>query len=165
MVNSTIVDNIAEAPFFEFAAGGVSSSARSSYQSTIIANNFVGGAPQDLWAQVAFGARVIGANNLIESSNAPLPADTIGLDPMLGPLADNGGRTRTHALLPGSPAIDAGNNGGGFLWDQRGPGFPRVVGPTCGYRGVRKRGVTPVSDRPSGRTPPMTAGPQTRRGA
>jgi len=31
--------------------------------------------------------------------------------------------------LPGSPAIDAGSNGGGFLWDQRGPGFPRVVGP------------------------------------
>jgi len=28
-------------------------------------------------------------------------------DPLLGPLADNGGPTRTHALLPGSPAIDA----------------------------------------------------------
>ena len=31
------------------------------------------------------------------------------LDPMLGPLADNGGSTFTHALKGGSPAIDAGN--------------------------------------------------------
>ncbi len=29
---------------------------------------------------------------------------------MLGPLADNGGLTKTHALLAGSPAIDAGDN-------------------------------------------------------
>lgn len=34
----------------------------------------------------------------------------IGGSPMLGPLANNGGPTRTHALLPGSPAINAGNN-------------------------------------------------------
>jgi hypothetical protein len=32
----------------------------------------------------------------------------IGVDPMLGPLAFNGGPTQTHALLTGSPAIDAG---------------------------------------------------------
>ena len=30
-------------------------------------------------------------------------------DPQLGPLQDNGGSTFTHALLPGSPAVDAGN--------------------------------------------------------
>jgi hypothetical protein len=33
-------------------------------------------------------------------------------DPLLGPLQDNGGPTPTHALLPGSPAIDGGNPGG-----------------------------------------------------
>ena len=33
----------------------------------------------------------------------------VGVDPMLGPLQDNGGPTWTHALLPGSPAIDAGD--------------------------------------------------------
>src|SRR5262249_14792006 len=32
------------------------------------------------------------------------------IDPLLGPLANNGGLTFTHALLPGSPALDAGNN-------------------------------------------------------
>jgi hypothetical protein len=34
-----------------------------------------------------------------------------GMDPMLGPLADNGGPTETQALAPGSPAIDAGKPG------------------------------------------------------
>ena len=34
--------------------------------------------------------------------------DRINTDPMLGPLQDNGGPTFTHALLTGSPAIDAG---------------------------------------------------------
>ena len=50
-------------------------------------------------------------------------------DPLLGPLADNGGPTLTHALLEGSPAIDAGDpniifNGNDF--DQRGAPFVRV---------------------------------------
>ena len=55
--------------------------------------------------------------------------DQINTDPMLGPLQDNGGPTFTHALLPGSPAIDAGDPA--FTpppsFDQRGPGFDRVV--------------------------------------
>ncbi|HYN43993.1 MAG TPA: DUF11 domain-containing protein [Thermoanaerobaculia bacterium] len=50
------------------------------------------------------------------------------LDPILGPLADNGGPTFTHALLPGSPAIDAGSNPAALANDQRGPGFSRVSG-------------------------------------
>jgi Ca2+-binding RTX toxin-like protein len=42
------------------------------------------------------------------------------IDPMLGPLDDNGGATPTHALLPGSFAIDAGTNNGSPSIDQRG---------------------------------------------
>ncbi|MFN8487914.1 MAG: choice-of-anchor Q domain-containing protein [Caldilineaceae bacterium] len=38
------------------------------------------------------------------------PADLVGQNPLLGPLANNGGVTPTHALLPGSPAINAGSN-------------------------------------------------------
>jgi hypothetical protein len=55
--------------------------------------------------------------------------DLLGVDPLLGPLADNGGPTQTHALLAGSPAIDAGdpNPVDPPEWDQRGPGFPRIV--------------------------------------
>jgi predicted outer membrane repeat protein len=37
------------------------------------------------------------------------PGDQINTDPLLGSLQNNGGPTFTHALLPGSPAIDAGD--------------------------------------------------------
>jgi hypothetical protein len=48
--------------------------------------------------------------------------------PGLGPLQDNGGPTWTMAPLPGSVAIDAGNNAfAPSSHDQRGPGFPRVL--------------------------------------
>ena len=57
------------------------------------------------------------------------PGDQINADPMLGPLQDNGGPTLTHALLPGSPAINAGDpNFAPGPYDQRGPGFDRVRG-------------------------------------
>jgi len=52
--------------------------------------------------------------------------DQINTDPMLGPLQNNGGPTFTHALLTGSPAIDAGKNFTAGTTDQRGPGFVRT---------------------------------------
>jgi hypothetical protein len=56
------------------------------------------------------------------------------LNARLGPLANNGGPTQTHALLAGSPALDAGNNSfitdppftGPIFNDQRGTGFLRI---------------------------------------
>ena len=50
-------------------------------------------------------------------------------DPKLGPLANNGGPTLTIALLPGSPAIDAGDDSSAPPTDQR--GFPRPAGPAA----------------------------------
>src|SRR5262249_56717111 len=43
-------------------------------------------------------------------------------------LADNGGPTQTHALLPGSPAIDTGSNPASLTTDQRGGIFVRSFG-------------------------------------
>jgi CSLREA domain-containing protein len=69
------------------------------------------------------------AGCVIEGNLTGLQSNTSAL---LGPLQDNGGSSRTHALLAGSPAIDAGNplgckeqNGFQLSSDQR--GFPRPV--------------------------------------
>ena len=68
-----------------------------------------------------------GDHNLIMSSNLPFFGD-LKADPKLAPLANNGGIVRTHALLPGSPAVDAGSNPMGLPYDSRGTGYVRVVG-------------------------------------
>jgi hypothetical protein len=56
--------------------------------------------------------------------------DQINTNPMLGPLLNHGGPTFTHALLEGSPAINAGDPSFSPppVYDQRGPGYDRVVG-------------------------------------
>jgi hypothetical protein len=51
------------------------------------------------------------------------------INSLLGSLADNGGPTKTMALLPGSPAIDAGSNPANLATDQR--IYPRVVGASA----------------------------------
>ncbi|NIO68304.1 MAG: hypothetical protein GTN71_04430, partial [Anaerolineae bacterium] len=55
--------------------------------------------------------------------------DQQNTDPLLGPLADNGGDTLTHALLGGSPAIDKGTCVAGITTDQR--GVTRPQGDDC----------------------------------
>ena len=95
-------------------------------QSTIVASN-VATSNADLDAVESLA--IYGADNLIDAADpdVALPADTLHGDPMLLPLADNGGPTRTHALAAGSPAIDAGNNYFDDAFDQRGDGFARVA--------------------------------------
>jgi len=51
--------------------------------------------------------------------------DFMEADPMLAPLGDYGGNTLTHALLLGSPAVDAGENALCSLFDQRGEPRPK----------------------------------------
>jgi hypothetical protein len=76
--------------------------------------------------------------NLDSDGSCQLTAttDRPGVDPLLGPLQDNGGPTFTQALLPGSPAIDAiswGTNGCGTTRysDQRGQARPQPTGGAC----------------------------------
>jgi hypothetical protein len=69
--------------------------------------------------------------NLSSDPAAPFdhPQSLTGTDPLIGPLADNGGPTRTMALLSGSPAIDAGDDANCPPTDQR--GVSRPFGVRC----------------------------------
>jgi hypothetical protein len=72
------------------------------------------------------------------------PGDQVNTDPLLGPLQDNGGPTFTHELLPASLAIDAGDPN--FTpppdYDQRGPGFSRVVNGRIDAGSFEVQGIT-----------------------
>src|SRR5262249_31184738 len=93
-------------------------------KNTIVANNFPGG-----------NCAVVGVSaghNLSSDGSCGFtaPGDLNNTDPMLGPLTNNGGPTETHALLAGSPAIDAGSGDcppAGA--DQR--GIVRAQGAAC----------------------------------
>ena len=67
--------------------------------------------------------------NLLGSTNGGSgfggSGDIINTNPLLGPLADNGGSTLTLALLPGSPALDTGTSLGTPSTDQRGIARPQ----------------------------------------
>jgi hypothetical protein len=94
------------------------------------------------------GCYLEGPDNTSNGYNIESPGDTCGFDQLtdqvnvsaddlkLGPLQDNGGSTMTHALLPGSVAIDVipeaeclDADGEPLTTDQRGQ--PRPVGATC----------------------------------
>ena len=100
--NSTIAGNQAGGPGVE---GGIMT-----YSPVILANTIL--ADNDNSNCHIFGAgaiTTIGAN-IDSGSTCGFVAgpDMPNTDPLLGPLADNGGYTETMELLPGSPAIDAG---------------------------------------------------------
>ncbi len=67
------------------------------------------------------GTLATNINNLIEDGSC---GAAISGDPLLGPLVDYGGATFTQALLPGSPAMDAGDNATCLSTDQRGVARP-----------------------------------------
>ncbi|HEU4595748.1 MAG TPA: Calx-beta domain-containing protein [Pyrinomonadaceae bacterium] len=106
-------------------------------RNTIIAGNAGGTGPDVSGAYNSQGHNLIG--NVGAASGFTAGGDQVGtpsapLNPRLGPLADNGGTTRTHALLAGSPALDAGsnalaldNNHNALTTDQRGVGFARFA--------------------------------------
>jgi hypothetical protein len=114
--------------------------------STIVANEFAG---IENAGQVNIANSIVAANGPNCTGNAltsqgfnledadtcglnPMLGDLINTNPLLGPLKFNGGPTRTHALVPGSPAVDAANPGGcrdqdGNLLETCQRGFARQV--------------------------------------
>jgi hypothetical protein len=112
-------------------------------QSSIIADNIGGGVQFDLGGS---NVTLAGAHNLVVSSALTLPPDTIGSCPHLGPLTANGGPTLTHPLLSASPAIDQGSSAPALSNDQRGTGYPRVVGAAADI-GAEERAANALDDR------------------
>jgi CSLREA domain-containing protein len=111
LVNVTITDNIATPPAniggVRNAAGGVVNA-----KNTIIANN------TPINCSVALTSQ---GNNLSNTAGCfAAVADIVAAAPLLSPLASNGGLVQTVALLPGSPAIDAGAAAGCPATDARG---------------------------------------------
>jgi hypothetical protein len=102
--------------------GGISGSAN--VVNTLIAGNTATIGPDCSAALTSAG------HNLIQdpegcSITGAVTGNVLGVDPQLGSLQDNGGATLTHALLPGSPAIDAGTNDACPATDQRGVTRPQ----------------------------------------
>jgi CSLREA domain-containing protein len=109
LYNSTVSENSAD-----HGASGIDSTGMTAMTNTLVANNAPGtdcnGAPRSC------------GHNLDSDGSCHLSAegDLPNTDPKLGPLQDNGGPTFTHALLFGSPAMDAGDNSACPATDQRG---------------------------------------------
>lgn len=119
LINSTVTRNFAYA-----YTAGVYSDQPITAQSSIVADNR-SAAPD---AMDICAPAVAGFANLIMSSCHGTPSDTIAKCPRLTALADHGGPTFTHALIPGSPGIDVGANSIPLVADQRGVSFARVIG-------------------------------------
>jgi hypothetical protein len=143
--NSTIAGNTATSG----PGGGIVAASVIVLESTLVGDN-VSPADPDV------SGTVLATFSLIEDPSGttldPGSANNITLvDPLLGPLQNNGGLTETHALLPGSPALDAGANPAGLLTDQRGLGFPRQSGSDVdiGAFEVQPTGPIDVTDQVS----------------
>ena len=118
--------------------GGVYNDAELELSHTVVADNVIsetGAGPDCFGAVTSLGYNLIGDTSdcMVEGEGY---GNLLDMDPQLSPLVDNGGTLDTHALLPGSPAIDAGDAKfpGGSVYetieppafDQRGQ--PRVLG-------------------------------------
>ncbi|MBI1290483.1 hypothetical protein GC173_04480 [bacterium] len=141
------------------AGGGIcslGSEAHTLRNCVIAGNTLTSSAANDL-GQISTGNFVSQGNNLIGATatgltvNNAQASDMIGtpstpIDALLGPLQDNGGPTLTHALLAGSPAIDAGTDqliaGGTMGNDQR--GGARVINGTADMGAVERDTTAPV---------------------
>ena len=121
-------------------------------RNTLLASNTVGSGGDDPDCAVAGGTVQSRGANLIEQVTAncvitgPTATNLTGSAPGVGPLADNGGPTRTHALLPGSLALEHGD-GACAAVDQR--GVPRPQNGRCDIGAYERRGRGLGSSRSS----------------
>ena len=137
ILNSTIANN-------HFSAGGANGGI-GNYATTRFKNTILAGNDGMNCSNGTGGSLVSQGYNLDSGSSCTLTStgDLQNTDPVLGPLADNGGPTQTHALLLASilharsPAIDAGTNSGCPATDQRGVSRPQGAHCDMGAYEVR----------------------------
>ena len=151
VINSTLSGNSSNA-----RGGGIYNSNNGGSAAVVIGNTILnaGASGENIFNDAAM-VNSLGYNVSSDKGSGLLtgPGDQINTDPLLGPLHDNGGPTFTHALLPGSPAIDTGDPK--FTpppsYDQRGPGFDRVMNGRIDIGSFEVQGPTPTAT-PCGRT-------------
>jgi hypothetical protein len=126
ITNSTVTGNSA------LEGGGICTLdfGTSGSRNTIFASNTAANGPDVKGKLSSNGFNLVG-NNAGATILSPQVSDQIGtaaapIDPLLGPLQNNGGPTFTHALRLGSPAIDKGESSGSTI-DQRGFGRRKDV--------------------------------------
>jgi hypothetical protein len=142
LTSSTLAGNSAS-----FYGGGVNNGGTLNLANTMIATNTAPAGPDVDGAVTSSGYNLIGETN---ASSGWLSSDRTGtitqpLNPLLAPLGEYGGPTQTMALLPGSPAIDAGSNAlvpAGVTTDERGTGFARVVNGVVDIGAFESSGFT-----------------------
>jgi hypothetical protein len=152
LVNCTVAGNTnlnAAGPGGLFAGRYGTGQATVTLGNTIVADNS-GNQLGTAGATVGPGTFVSNGNNLISDKSASRFAVLTDLppqEPLLAPLGNYGGPTQTMALLPGSPAIDAGSKdlavdpaGNTLTTDQR--GFDRIVGIAVDIGAFESRGFT-----------------------
>jgi CSLREA domain-containing protein len=166
--NVTITQNTANSQADRIADGGGIYSGGGAFvlKNSLVAGNMVNSSGQATPLQPdcsgifsSLGHNLVGDRQspacagLADGVNGDLVGDSLSgsaIDPKLGPLADNGGATSTHALLTGSPAIDAGSrappggDGGACApLDQRGVSRPQ--GSRCDI-GAYELAAPPIID-------------------
>ena len=148
--NSTITQNVASYAVDPTSGGGLSNPLNKPVMisNTIIAGNVADNFPDCYGQLTSDGHNLIGVEDgclLTASSGDQIGISGQPLDAKLGNLLNNGGETYTHVLLPGSPAIDAGDSDTCTSADQRGTARPQ--GLTCdigAYEGSETQALTPV---------------------
>ena len=147
--NSTISNNTGF-----LGTGGINGDTRfTTLKNTIVANNLGSDShrPEDCSEIMTDGGYNLSsdktcgfsaANNSQSGTFDPSTGEGVRLDPKLGLLAANGGPTKTHALLEGSPAIDKGVAVAGITTDQRGVARPQGAAPDIGSFELEKPDTT-----------------------
>lgn len=135
LTNVTLRNNLAEAGASEIDNCGNPPFCNGTPQTITLRNSIVAGA-----ATNCAGPITSGGYNLDSGKSCAFAAtgDLVDKDPLLGPLADNGGPTFTHAVLDGSPVIDEGDPATCPPVDQR--GVLRPQGEACDI-GAYERGL------------------------